>query len=129
LAPKQSSVDAVMFSLPPVMSEFATNVSPTQQRGRCQPRRAVVVVAGSVQTSERFIQVVTQSLDELGVDATFLGREGDAALIAAAVVAAAPDSVELCLAGGGGVVLLRELLHELIAVGRRDVSIVVHKEL
>jgi hypothetical protein len=36
--------------------------------------------------------------------------------------------VELCLArSGGGVLVLRELLRELTELGRRDVSIVVHR--
>jgi hypothetical protein len=37
------------------------------------------------------------------------------------------DAVELCLTPGSGVPLLRELLRELIRIGGRDVSIVVHK--
>lgn len=57
----------------------------------------------------------------------YLGREQSPPRIAAVVVEQRADAVELCLAGTGGVLLLRELLHELIQVGRRDVSIVVHR--
>lgn len=67
------------------------------------------------------------SLEALGVETIYLGQQRSAQRIAAAVVEAEADAVEVCLAGGNGVVLLRELLRELIRVGHRDVSIVVHK--
>jgi methylmalonyl-CoA mutase cobalamin-binding subunit len=86
-----------------------------------------VVLAGSGRTNARCAEALAQSLDQLGVETVYLGREVDAARIAAAVAAERVDAVELCLAGGGGVWLLRDLLRELIAIGRRDVSIVVHR--
>lgn len=92
-----------------------------------RPRRAVVVLAGSVPTNHGPAQALVESLAKLGVETTYLGSEQDAHQIAAAVVEKRADAVELCLAGGGGVLLLRELLRELIQIGRRDVSIVVHR--
>src|SRR4051812_26602308 len=89
-------------------------------------RRCVVVLAGHVRTGERAAQALTQSLFALGIQAKYLGREDSAHRIAAAVANERADAVELCL-GGGGVPLLRELLRELARVGRRDVSIVVHR--
>jgi transcription antitermination factor NusA-like protein len=48
--------------------------------------------------------------------------------IAAVAATQRADAVELCVGSGGGKVpLLRELLRELIRIGRRDVSIVVHR--
>ena len=90
-------------------------------------RRAVVVLAGTGSTTDRSALSLTDSLDQLGVETVYLGREGDAARIAAVVVDEQADSVEVCLTGGGGVMLLRELLRELTRAGRRDVSICVHR--
>lgn len=61
------------------------------------------------------------------METVYLGREGNAARIAAVVVDERADAVEVCLTGGGGVMLLRELLRELTYAGRRDVSIGVHR--
>jgi hypothetical protein len=47
--------------------------------------------------------------------------------IASIVAEQRADAVELYLGAAGGVLLLWQLLRELIAVGRRDVSIVVHR--
>jgi hypothetical protein len=55
-----------------------------------------------------------------------LGREQDGRRIAAAAARENADAVEVVLLGGG-VLLLRELLRELIRIGRRDVSIVAHR--
>jgi methylmalonyl-CoA mutase cobalamin-binding subunit len=64
----------------------------------------------------------------MGVEARYLGREDSGRRVAAAVVDEQADAVELCLErDGGGVLLLRELLRELVKLGRHDVSIVVHK--
>jgi methylmalonyl-CoA mutase cobalamin-binding subunit len=86
-----------------------------------------VVLAGSEQTSDRPARGLVERLGELGVETMYLGREQSAHRIAAVVVEERADAVELCLEGLGGVSLLRELLRELIRVGRRDVSIVVHR--
>jgi methylmalonyl-CoA mutase cobalamin-binding subunit len=92
---------------------------------RC-PRRAVVVVAGDA--SDQQGRALERSLTELGVDTTYVGREADARSIAGVVATERADAVELCLASGAsGVILLRGLLRELIEIGRRDVSIVVHR--
>jgi methylmalonyl-CoA mutase cobalamin-binding domain/chain len=94
---------------------------------RC-PRRSVVVFAGSPVASDRRARALVRSLAELGLDVKYVGREDDARRIAALVVDEGADAVELCLAAGAsGVQLLRHLLRELIDVGRRDVSIVVHR--
>jgi methylmalonyl-CoA mutase cobalamin-binding subunit len=61
------------------------------------------------------------------VETVYLGREANAARIAAVVVDERADAVEVCLTGGGAVMLLRELLRELTRAGRRDVSIGVHR--
>jgi methylmalonyl-CoA mutase cobalamin-binding subunit len=90
-------------------------------------RRAIVVLVGTPRTSDRPARALTESLAELGVHATYLGHQENAASIAAHAAAERADAVELCLCGPTGIPLLRELLRELIAVGRRDVSIVVHR--
>jgi methylmalonyl-CoA mutase cobalamin-binding domain/chain len=84
-------------------------------------------MAGAPEISDRPAMVLAESLTELGVEARYLGREDRAREIAAVVAAEQIDAVELCLTPGAGVLLLRELLRELIRIGRRDVSIVVHK--
>jgi methylmalonyl-CoA mutase cobalamin-binding subunit len=94
---------------------------------RC-PRRSVVVFAGDPAASDRPARAVEQALSELGVETTYIGAEQDAGRIAAMVAGEGADSVELCLArGAAGVLLLRRLLRELIAIGCGDVSIVVHR--
>ncbi len=94
------------------------------KRGR--PRRAVVVLSGHPRTGDRAAQALVRSLTELGVETVYLGVEADPCRIAEAVEAERADAVELCL-DGGGVVMLRCLLRELDQLGRRDVSIVVHR--
>jgi methylmalonyl-CoA mutase cobalamin-binding subunit len=91
-----------------------------------RPRKSVVALAGS-QATEDAAWALAASLEEVGVETICLGREESAQRIAAAVADAKADAVELCLAGGGAVMVLRELLQELIRVGRRDASIVVHR--
>jgi methylmalonyl-CoA mutase cobalamin-binding subunit len=78
-------------------------------------------------TGDRPARALQASLGELGVETIYLGAEDRAHHIAAVADAEAADAVELCLVGGGGILLLRELLRELIRIGRRDVSIVVHR--
>jgi methylmalonyl-CoA mutase cobalamin-binding subunit len=86
------------------------------------------VLAGSSRTGERAVRGLAASLGKLGVETMYLGREEDVRRIAAVVVEERADAVELCLArSGGGVLVLRELLRELTELGRRDVSIVVHR--
>ena len=58
-----------------------------------------------------------------------MGREHDAGRIARVAAAEGADAVEVCLdPGAGGVRLLTQLLRELIELGRRDVSIVIHRQ-
>jgi methylmalonyl-CoA mutase cobalamin-binding subunit len=91
-----------------------------------RPRRSLVVLVGGGQP--HCARGLVTSLAEAGVEACYLGREDDAGRIAAAVVDGGADAVELCLShGGGGVAVLRKLLRELVELGRRDVSIVVHR--
>ena len=77
--------------------------------------------------SDHGARALIRSLESAGINTLYLGRETDAVQIAAAAANADADAVEVCVAGCGAVILLRELLHELKAVGRRDVSIVVHR--
>jgi methylmalonyl-CoA mutase cobalamin-binding domain/chain len=90
-------------------------------------RRAVVVLTGPPRTGDRAAEALVRSLAELGVETVYLGVEDDPCRIAAAVAAECADAVELCMNSGTGVLLLRRLLGELGEVGRRDVSIVVHR--
>jgi methylmalonyl-CoA mutase cobalamin-binding domain/chain len=90
-------------------------------------RRAVVVLAGGTGRTDRGAQALAESLTKMGVEAVYLGREDSARRIADAVAEQRADAVELVLGGAGGVALLRQLLRELIEVGRRDASIVVHR--
>jgi methylmalonyl-CoA mutase cobalamin-binding subunit len=90
-------------------------------------RRLIVVLAGGPSASDQVGRALTESIASFGVATHYLGREVDASRIAAAVVDLQADAVDLCLAGGKGVQLLRQLLRELIEIGRRDVSIVVHR--
>jgi methylmalonyl-CoA mutase cobalamin-binding subunit len=100
---------------------IAPNVSRSQ-------RRSVVVLAGSARTGERTVRALVDSLGKLGVETRYLGREERVQRIAAVVVEEGADAVEVCLGrSGGGALMLRELLRELTEIGRRDVSIVVHR--
>jgi methylmalonyl-CoA mutase cobalamin-binding domain/chain len=95
--------------------------------GRPPQRRAVVVLTGAAENGDRGARALAESLTRMGVEAVYLGREDSARRIADAVVEQRADAVELVLDGAGGVPLLRQLLRELIEVGRRDASIVVHR--
>jgi methylmalonyl-CoA mutase cobalamin-binding subunit len=93
---------------------------------RC-PRRALVVFAGGAAASDQPARALERSLRRLGIEAIYVGR-ADPGRIAELVVERGADAVEVCLAtGGGGVLLLRNLLRELTQIGRREVSIVVHR--
>jgi hypothetical protein len=94
--------------------------------GRGSRRRSVVVVADGVSTSESPARALVGALNALDIETVYVGRQDDAQRIAAIVAQKRADSVELYLARGG-VGLLRELLRALIDVGRRDVSIVLHR--
>jgi methylmalonyl-CoA mutase cobalamin-binding subunit len=86
------------------------------------------VTVGGGTAGDGFALALTRALDKFGVETRYLGSERDAAQIAAAVADTGSDAVELCLAGDrGGVLVIRALLRELSALGRRDVSIVVHR--
>jgi hypothetical protein len=100
---------------------------PTARRAPRRRRRALVVLAGDGRTGVRTTEALVRSLTEVGFETINLGREESAPRIAAIAATEQADTVELCLARPGGVLLLRALLRELIDVGRRDVSIVVHR--
>jgi methylmalonyl-CoA mutase cobalamin-binding subunit len=91
------------------------------------PRKAVIVVVGDIRIGDRHAYALAQSLRELGVETSYLGRVDDAARIAELVCGEGADAVELLLGAAGGVALLRTLLRQLTDRGRRDVSIVVHR--
>jgi methylmalonyl-CoA mutase cobalamin-binding domain/chain len=90
-------------------------------------RRSLVVLAGQGGVSDRGARALAASLAGAGIESIYLGREGSPARIARAAVAEAADAVELCIAGGGGVLIIRELLRELDRIGRRDVTLVLHR--
>jgi methylmalonyl-CoA mutase cobalamin-binding subunit len=91
-------------------------------------RKSLVVFAHAAPGGDAPARALAESLSALGLDTTYVGRMEDPARIAEAVAAERADTVELWLArGGAGVLLLRALLRELIEIGRRDVSIVVHR--
>jgi methylmalonyl-CoA mutase cobalamin-binding domain/chain len=92
-----------------------------------RPRRALVVLAGGGRMSDGFAESLMASLVELGIETVYHGREQDPACIAAVALEQDVEAVELCLEGGGGIVLLRDLLRELIQLGRRDIRIVAHR--
>jgi len=90
-------------------------------------RRSVVVFAGQGRASDRGALALAGSLHEAGVEILYLGREPSARRIAVCAAEACADAVEVCVAGGGAVVLLRDLLRELKRIDRPAVSIVVHR--
>lgn len=107
---------------------FPTVVSDSRPMGLRCPRRSVVAFAGDAAASDQPARDLQRSLVELGVEAKYIGREDDAGRIAALAVDEKADAVELCLSeGASGVPLLRQLLRQLVEIGRRDVSIVVHR--
>jgi methylmalonyl-CoA mutase cobalamin-binding subunit len=91
-----------------------------------RPRKSVIVLANDEQTSDRPSAALAASLAELGVETVCLGHERSASRIASVVADEQADGIELYL-DRGGVLLLRDLLRELNTLGRRDVSIVVHR--
>jgi methylmalonyl-CoA mutase cobalamin-binding subunit len=100
----------------------------TTSMAQRRPRKSVVVLAGSARTGERAVLALADSLARLGVETTYLGREESVERIAAFAVDEDADAVELCLPWGGvGVLTVCGLLRELMEIGRRDVSIVVHR--
>jgi methylmalonyl-CoA mutase cobalamin-binding domain/chain len=90
-------------------------------------RTSVVVFAGDTRVSDRGAQALAGALHEAGVEILYLGREASARRIATCAAEACADAVEVCVAGGGAVVLLRDLLRELKRLDRRGISIVVHR--
>jgi methylmalonyl-CoA mutase cobalamin-binding domain/chain len=91
------------------------------------PHRSVVVLVGDGPAGDDRAAGFAKSLRDLSVEVIYLGREEIAERIVVAVEEASADAVEVCLAGGGGVPVIRELLRALVRAGRRDVSIVVHR--
>jgi methylmalonyl-CoA mutase cobalamin-binding subunit len=85
------------------------------------------VFAGDGRTSDLGARALARSLGEAGIEILYLGREASARRIAASARDAHADAVAICLAGVGGIVLLRDLLRELRRLDRREVSIVVHR--
>jgi methylmalonyl-CoA mutase cobalamin-binding domain/chain len=92
-----------------------------------RPRTSVVVFVGETRANDRGAQALARSLHEAGVEILYLGRERSARRIATCAADVRADAVEVCVAGGGAVALLRELLRELTRLDRRGVSIVVHR--
>jgi len=92
-----------------------------------RPRRALVVAVGEGPARERAAADLVESLDRLGVETICLGAEQSAARIAAIAADERADAVEVCVSGRARVMFLCQLLRELTARGRRDVSIVVHR--
>jgi methylmalonyl-CoA mutase cobalamin-binding subunit len=87
----------------------------------------VVVFLADERTNDRAARALLNSLGEAGIDVLYLGRQRCASRIAASAAATRADSVEVCMADGFGVVVLRELLRELTRLNRREVSLVVHR--
>jgi methylmalonyl-CoA mutase cobalamin-binding subunit len=85
------------------------------------------VLAGDGRPSDEGTQALTRSLTEAGVEISYIGREHNARRIAVAAADAEADAVEVCVAGGGSVVLVRELLRELKSMDGGGISIVVHR--
>jgi methylmalonyl-CoA mutase cobalamin-binding domain/chain len=97
--------------------------TPTTRRAR----RSVVVMVGDLRTSDAGARALSRSLQGVGIDTVYLGRAGGASEIAASATELGADAVEVCVAGGGAVAVLRELLRELRRLGRPDVGIIVHR--
>jgi len=90
-------------------------------------RTSVVAFAGETHASDQGAQALASSLHGAGVDILYLGREACARRIASCAADARADAVEVCVAGGGAVMLLRDLLRELKRLDRRGISIVVYR--
>jgi methylmalonyl-CoA mutase cobalamin-binding subunit len=87
----------------------------------------LVVAAGVDEPPVRSTATIIESLEGLGIDAVDAGRVDDPSKIAAMAAAEGVDAVELCVPGGGGVLLPRRVMHALTAIGQREVSIVVRR--
>jgi methylmalonyl-CoA mutase cobalamin-binding subunit len=107
-----------------VIPSAARTASPRMSVRR--PRRSLVVIAQATPANDRRAQSLVRSLDELGVEAVYLGRLDCARSMAAVAAEREADAIELCVERGC-VRLLRDLLRALIDLGRRDVSVVVHR--
>jgi methylmalonyl-CoA mutase cobalamin-binding subunit len=92
-------------------------------------RKSLVVLVGDERTSEAGAQALSRSLQVAGIDAIYGGRPHGAEQIAAWATEVQADAVEVCLAGSGGIAVLRDLLRELKRLGRQEVGIVVHRVL
>ena len=90
-------------------------------------RRCVVVLSGDQADDDGAARALARSLSAVGVDVRYMGREDDAVRIVASVTDAQADAVEVCLAGAGGIRVLRELLRELNRADRGHVTVVVHR--
>ena len=90
-------------------------------------RMSVVVLAGDPGASDRGARALADSLREAGQEVVYLGREPNAARIAALAGEVGADAVEVCVAGGGAALFLRGLLRELKSRDRGGVSIVLRR--
>jgi methylmalonyl-CoA mutase cobalamin-binding domain/chain len=90
-------------------------------------RKVVVVFVGDARGSDRGARALASSLEETGIEILYLGRATTARRIALSAAEAGAEAVEVCIARGGAVTLLRDLLRELKLVDRREISIVVHR--
>jgi methylmalonyl-CoA mutase cobalamin-binding subunit len=68
-----------------------------------------------------------RTLGQAGIEVVYLGQETSVQYIAGPAADANADAVEVCLAGGRALGLLRDLLRELKRLGQDEVSIVVHR--
>jgi methylmalonyl-CoA mutase cobalamin-binding subunit len=88
----------------------------------------MIVRTGEGSEGARSAEQLAIRLSTVGIESIHFDAEQDPLEIAAAAVREQADSIELCLpTDGRAVPLLRDLLRELIALGRRDVSIVMHR--
>jgi methylmalonyl-CoA mutase cobalamin-binding domain/chain len=90
-------------------------------------RKSVVVFAGESPRSDMGAQALASSLSEVGVEVIYLGFETDARRIATSAADTGADAIEVCVAGRGAILLIRELLRELHRLGRCGVHIVVRR--
>jgi methylmalonyl-CoA mutase cobalamin-binding subunit len=121
--------------LPPVWRGGANATVPStqsfaataQRTSLARQRRSLIVLVGDDRVADSSARALAQSLHDAGIATEYLGRESSARRVSAAAVVGRADAIEVCLPGAGGVRFLRELLSELNAAGRRQVSIVVHR--
>jgi methylmalonyl-CoA mutase cobalamin-binding subunit len=92
-----------------------------------QQGTSLLVIAGDRRVSDRSARALAEALHKAGRETLFLGHETNARRIAGLAAEVGADAVEVCVAGGGAVPLLCELLRELRRVGRREVSILVRR--